>query len=69
MYLNLHLEKRLADQRMHDDQCTARLERILRGIRSGTKTSDSEFLTNLGCDLLTVMLVPFTKGTQLLKRT
>jgi hypothetical protein len=69
MYLNLHLEKRLADQRMHDDQCTARLEMILRGIQNGTKSRESDFVTNLVRDLLMVMIMPFQKGPQLHKRT
>jgi hypothetical protein len=31
MVLNLYLEKRLADQRMHDALCAAKLDCLLRG--------------------------------------
>jgi hypothetical protein len=67
MFLNLYLEKRLADQRMHDDRCVAKRDRLLRGRFEESKQHGWSFL--LALVLLPVMMfsLPFQLAILLLK--
>ena len=67
MFLNLHREKRLADQRRHDAMCVAKLDCLLRGqYKEATEvgwSSSERFI------LLPIMMIalPFYLAVSLLK--
>ena len=68
MVLNIYLENRLADQRMHNAQCVAKFDCLLKGRFQEAKNLG--WGSPPGVALLPLMLawLPVQKGVELIKR-
>jgi hypothetical protein len=68
MYFNLHLEKRLADQRIHDVLCLAKMDCLLRGQFKEAQSLDWKFPVGVFLLPLMMIMLPFRIGALFIKQ-
>ena len=68
MYFNLHREKRLADQRIHDVLCLAKMDCLLRGQLEEAQSLDWKFPVGIFLLPLMIIMLPFRIGALFIKQ-
>jgi hypothetical protein len=68
MYINPHLEDRLADQRIQEALCVAKQDCLLRARSHSSRTQQRSFPFGLFLLPLVLILAPFQLGVYLMRR-